>query len=90
MTPEKKAEEILNSFYIILDAYSEYDFYNAYVKECAINSIDILIDNSKQIEYTVLHTDYGQKLKDINGEIRSKYTEFVLYYLRVKDEINKF
>jgi hypothetical protein len=38
----------------------------------------------------VLHTDYGQKLIDINGEVRVKYTEFVLYYLRVKDEINKF
>jgi hypothetical protein len=90
MTPEKKAEQILNSFYTILDAYSEYDFYNAYVKECAINSIDILIENSKQIEITVLHTDFGKKLKDINGEIRVKYSEFVLYYLRVRDKINNF
>jgi len=90
MTPENKAKEILNSFYGILDAYSENDFYNEYVKECAINAVEILINNSKQIEYNVMHTNYGQKLIDINGEIVSKYSDFVLYYLRVKDEINKF
>lgn len=86
MTYIEKSKELYIDFYENLWFTDEKDRHlNA--KECALICCDKIIEGAKELEFTVLHTNYGQKLIDINGEIISKYTDFVLYYSRVKQEI---
>lgn len=91
LTPKEKAKELINEFYLKRpDDDLPLTYYWTCAKGCALIAVDQITECAKDLEFTVLHTDYGQKLIDINGEIVSKYSDFVIYYSRVKDEIKKF
>lgn len=56
-------------------------------KKCAVIAVNEIIDQAALLEFTVLHTEFGEKLNEINAEIKSKYAEFVMYWNLVKNEI---
>lgn len=91
MIAEQKAKELFNIF---LYAKKYQNSKNAMsvelAKQCALKSCDLIVESAKKLDYTIMHTNYGQKLIDINGEIVSKYTDFVLYWSKVKTEIENF
>lgn len=86
MIAEQKAKQLLEMYFDFVEAHtSEGQINNA--KQCALISCDLIVESAKKLDYTIIHNNYGQKLIDINGEIVSKYTDFVLYWTRVKTEI---
>jgi hypothetical protein len=86
MTPKEKAEELYGKFDMII--YTDQD-YKSQCKRCAIRAVNEIIDAYYYLEVEVLHTQFGEILNKINGEIRIKYNKFVMYWELVKQEIEK-
>lgn len=72
MTPKEKAKELIDKFYSTGGA---------------LIAVDEIIDAYQYLNVEVLHTEFGEILNKINGEIRIKYAEFVMYWQQVKQEI---
>lgn len=85
MTPKEKAQELCNKFDMII--YTDQD-HKSQCKRCAIRAVNEIIDAYQYLNVEVLHTEFGEILNKINGEIRIKYAEFVMYWDEVKKEIN--
>ncbi len=84
MIPKEKAIELFDKYDMII--YTDQD-HKSQCKRCAIRAVNEIIDAYYYLNVEVLHTQFGQILNKINGEIRIKYTEFVMYWEQVKQEI---
>jgi hypothetical protein len=78
MTPKQKAKEIANKFYYYVESISESQ-QKENAKQCALISVDEIIGNNKSFLRTNndLHNDDG-----LDADLE--------YWLKVKEEINKF
>lgn len=81
MKPKDKAKELVSKHFKIRLLIMEE------AKQCALISVDEIIDAYKYLNVEVLHNEFGEILDKINGEIRIKYAEFVMYWQQVKEEI---
>jgi hypothetical protein len=83
MTPREKASELVDKFsnkcLLTTDGG----------KVAALIAVNEIIDAYAYLEVEILHTQFGEILNKINGEIRIKYTEFCMYWEQVKKEIDK-
>ena len=90
MTPKEKAKELIDKFNFSIDhntkVYTIYQIPDE-SKRCALIAVDEVIDAYQYLNVEVLHTEFGEILDKINGEIRIKYAEFVMYWQQVKQEI---
>lgn len=95
MTAKEKAVELITFFDKIQIDHNKniaYSFYHLGMddrKKMALKVIDEIIKEVGKLNVEVLHTNYGEKLIQINGEIRSNYASFVMYWNKVKNEIEK-
>lgn len=62
---------------------------NETAKIHALITVDEIIEALGRLNVEVLHTEYGSKLIEINGEIRTNYVSHVIYWNEVKNEIEK-
>ena len=86
MTPKDKAIELYNKYkFVYIQNYTS----KHEVKECALIAVDEIIESLSRLNVEVLHTEYGNKLIEINGEIRTNYGSHVIYWNKVKNEIDK-
>ena len=94
MTPTEKSYELIKFFdKIHIDsntniAYTFNHFTIVEKKKLLINFIDEIIKEVGKLNIEILHTEYGDKLTEINGEIRTNYNAFVLYWNGVKFSID--
>jgi hypothetical protein len=95
MTPKEKVIELINFFdKIQIDSNKNiaYTFYHLGMddrKKMALKVIDEVIEEVGKLNVKIFHAEYGEKLKEINGEIITNYNSFVLYWQEVKKEIEK-
>lgn len=87
MTPKEKAQYLFNKMDMII--YTDQDDWKSQCKRCAIITVDEIINACELLNIEILHTEYGDKLTEINGEIRTNYVSFVIYWNNVKTEIEK-
>jgi hypothetical protein len=86
MTPKEKAEELFDM--MLYNNGDEYHHCWDYVaKNCALIAVDEIIKGLGRLNVEILHTEYGDKLNEINGEIRTNYNSHVVYWNEVKKEI---
>lgn len=83
MTPKEKANELIRKFTLTFSSNIEE------AKQSALISINEIIDAYYYLEVEILHTQFGELLNKINGEIRIKYIEFCMYWIEVKKEIEQ-
>ena len=92
MNPKEKATQLFNKFcYAIGTDRTDSGYYTniIYAKQCALITVDEIIEALGRLNVEVLHTEYGNKLIEINGEIRTNYVSHVIYWNEVKTEIEK-
>ena len=93
MNPKEKATQLFNKYYVsILEInhdLSEEVIISILAKKQALIAVDEIIEALSKLNVEVLHTEYGSKLIEINGEIRTNYGSHVIYWIEVKNEINK-
>lgn len=58
-------------------------------QKMVLKVIDEIIKELKKLNVEVLHTNYGEKLTEINGEIITNYASLIWYWNQVKQEIEK-
>ena len=93
MTPKQKAEELVDKYRILLQdtdtEVGEEILCTLVAKSCAKIAVDEIIKEVGKLNIEILHTEWGDKLAEINAEIRTNHTFFVIYWQQVKTEINK-
>ena len=93
MTSKEKSVQLFNKYYVsILDVnndLSEEIIISILAKKQALIAVDEIIEALGRLNVEVLHTEYGNKLIEINGEIRTNYKSHVIYWNEVKTEIEK-
>jgi hypothetical protein len=93
MTPKEKAEYLVDEYRLILihteTDCSEEILCTLIAKQCAIIVVNQIIEQCGKLNVEILHTEYGEKLTQINAEIRTNYTSLVMYWNEVKNEIEK-
>ena len=94
MTPKEKAIELISLFdtkqYFDENKNVLYTFEHFTIddkKRTVKMFIEQIINAVGKLDVEVLHTQYGDKLTEINGQIRTNYNLNVLYWQQVKEEI---
>lgn len=93
-TPQEKAYELikfLDTIQIDYDKNIAYTFNHFTIEEkkkLLIKFIDEIINGVGKLNVGIVHTQYGEKLTEINGEIRTNYNTLVLYWNAVKWSID--
>jgi len=89
-TPQEKAYELIKFLDTIQYDYDKniaYTFNHFTIEEkkkLLIKFIDEIINEVGKLNVEISHTEYGEKLTEINGEVRTNYKAFVLYWNAVK------
>ena len=89
MTPKEKAKELFHKYADEFNFDDTYRGYKEQSKQCALIAIDEIIKGLERLNVEILHTEYGDKLNEINGEIKTNYNLHVIYWNEVKKEIKK-
>ena len=93
MNPKEKATQLFNKYYVyILEInhdLSEEIIISILAKKHALIAVDEIIEALGRLNVEVLHTEYGNKLIEINVEIRTNYVSHVIYWNEVKTELEK-
>ena len=89
MTHKQQAEKL---FRMYADEFNFDDTYRSYreqSKKCAIIVVNQIIEQCGKLNVEILHTEFGERLNQINGQIKTNYAPFVIYWNEVKKEIEK-
>ena len=93
MNPKEKATQLFNKYYVSIlgidNDLSEDIIISILAKKHCLIAVDEIIEALGRLNVEVLHTEYGNKLIEINGEIRTNYKSYVIYWNEVKNEIEK-
>ena len=90
MSPKEKAIEIYNNnLKFVKDAhiYQNRNIISFTAIKCSLLTVEEIIESVKNLNIKILHTEYGEKLEQINGEIKTNYANFIIYWNKVKEEI---
>ena len=91
MNPKDKALEIYNNnLEWVTDAhiYKKRNIISISAIKCSLLTVEEIIVSVTNLNVKILHTEFGEKLNQINGEIQTNYKNFIIYWNKVKEEIN--
>lgn len=90
MTPQEKAEELMNEFINYVDCYINEEYsprkQNEFQKKCALIAVDEII---AAIPFEPSDVDWEKYLDAIMYGYQEKFEKAFIYWEEVKQEINK-